>query len=112
MNRFQDIAFQEYMKGNSVPLIQVVREKLKNETVLCDFVVLIIQNKVRLKPGPKAGKYENRDRQLAARVEELMRTEPYWHALEDAAEKFGLSGRTAARAYSKYVAGRKSRRRS
>lgn len=112
MNTSVNAAIQEYKSGNSLPLIQVLRETLKNEPALCDFLVLAIQKKVKLKPGPKPGRNEKRDRQLAARMVELMRTEPYLKAAQDLMEESGLSEGTIARAYSKYATVRKSRPRS
>lgn len=112
MNRSHDAAIKEYMNGNSDPLVQVLRTILKKFPVLCDFVVLIIQRKIKLKRGPKAGKNEKRDRYLATRLMELKRTKSHWDALQDLADEANLSVSTIARAHRTYNTGPKSRHRS
>lgn len=109
MNPSYDAAFEAYKNGNFLPLIGLLREKLKNDSGLCDFVVGIIHGEVKLKRGRKAGKNERRDRQLAARMEERMRTQPYWDALQDVVDETKLSEETIKRAYRKYATRRKSR---
>ena len=102
MNRSHDAAIQEYKNGNDLPLVQVLRKQLKKVPVLCDFLVLIIQRKIKRKRGPKAGKHEKRDRQLAVRVEERMQTKFFLGAVLDVADETGLSEETVKRAYRKY----------
>lgn len=109
MNPSHDAAIEEYKNGNDLPLIQVMRETLKKYPVIRDFLVLIIQRKVKRKPGPKAGKEEKRDRRFAARVEALMRTKTYRNAILDLVDETNLSEETIRRAYSKYATRRKSR---
>ena len=112
MNPSHDAAIEEYKNGNDLPLTQVVHEILKKHPVVRDFLVLIIQRKIKFKRGPKAGKHEKRDKQLAARVEERMRTKPYWSAIQDVADETGFSEGIVKHAYSKHSTRRKSRPRS